>query len=130
MKKNLILMSFLMLSAVFAKANADQNTGIASSLKLEDVLTNRSLYELKVIRELTKSQTKEDLVIELYNLSVKYKKDTLEFERNVKETALSSHRDEYKECYKTEKAKMEKEKRELELKMQKLKYCYEQPLPR
>ena len=52
MKKNLIFMSFLMLSAVFAIANADQNTGIASSLNLEDVLTNRSLYELKVIREL------------------------------------------------------------------------------
>ena len=70
------------------------------------------------------------MVIELYNLSVKYKKDTLEFERKVKETARSSHRDGYKECYKTEKTKMEKEKRELELKMQKLKYCYEQPLPR
>ena len=60
-EKKVILISFLMLSIVFFKVNADQNTGIVGSLKLEEVLTNRSLYEQKVIRELTKSKTKEEL---------------------------------------------------------------------
>jgi hypothetical protein len=136
MKFSLIIGCIIMLTSTIVLSQIVEFNNLSD---IQELLISSDRNKKSKIKEWSKSKSKEEVIDELYQLSMKYQITLKAYERRietmeerreeeVKYISLRDYKKGYKECYIKEKEKMEEKVRELELSMSKqLRYCSEQP---